>query len=414
MSSIITNTLSNGLTLIIEPMTGVRSAAVTWLLSAGCAMDPDDRLGMSTMHAELMLRGAGDLKSRAQADAFDVLGASRSAESGTHHLRLSSTMLGDRVLNALPLLVDMVRCPRFDEDAIEPVRDLALQSLASLADDPQERASIACRARHFPAPLNRSHYGTEDGLTALTRDELMEGWRTRARPGGSILAIAGAVDATAVIDRVASLLQGWEGSSSEPTISGPPPRGYAHAADETNQVQIIVMYDAPPEADATSMLERVAVNVLSGGMASRLFTEVREKRGLCYSVSAGYGSNRTQARVLAYVGTTPDKAQDSLDVLFAELRRIYSPAGAVTREEFDRAKVSMKASVVFAGESTSARAGSLAADQHRLGRPRSLSQLEEQIDAVTLDDLNAYLATRHMGTPTIQTLGPRPLNPPRV
>ncbi len=414
MSSITTSTLSNGLTLIIEPMTGVRSAAITWLLPAGCALDPADRLGMSTMHAELLLRGAGDLASRAQADAFDVLGASRSADAGTHHLRLSSTMLGDRVIAALPLLVDMVLRPRFDEDAIEPVRDLALQSLASLADDPQERASIACRARHFPVPLNRSHYGDEHGLTALTRDELIEGWGRRATPGGAILAIAGAVDPAAVTDRVASLLQSWTGATPEPVITGPPSRGYAHATDETNQVQIIVMYDAPPEGDPTSMLERVAINVLSGGMASRLFTEVREKRALCYSVSAGYGSNRSEARVLAYVGTTPDKAQESLDVLFAELHRIYSPAGAVTREEFDRAKVSMKASVVFAGESTAARAGSLAADQHRLGRPRSLSELEAQIDAVTLDDLNAYLATRRMGVPTIQTLGPRPLAPPRI
>lgn len=414
MTAIESFTLPNGLSLIIEPMTGVRSAALTWLIPAGCIYDPEDRQGMAAMFAELILRGAGALSSRAQADLFDALGASRSADAGTHHLRLSSTMLGERIVEALPLIVDMIRVPRFDEDAIEPVRDLALQSLASLADDPQERASIACRKRHFPPPINRTHYGTEEGLQALTRDELIQGWRQRATPKRSILAIAGAVDVAAIHARVTDLTTDWQGDIPEPPVATTAPRGYGHETDETNQVQIVVMYDAPPESDSSSILERIAVTVLSGGMSSRLFSEVREKRGLCYAVSAGYASDKTFARVQAYVGTTPDKAQESLDVLIAELARMYSPNGLVTPEEFARAKVSMKASIVFAGESTAARAGALAADQHRLGRPRSLAELEARIDDVTLDQLNAYLASRAMGVMTTQTLGPRPLTPPRV
>jgi predicted Zn-dependent peptidase len=147
-------------------------------------------------------------------------------------------------------------------------------------------------------------------------------------------------------------------------------------------------------------------------MSGRLFSEVREKRGLCYSVSAGYRPDRDYGVVTAYVGTTPERAQESLDVLIAELHRISTPEGRVTEEEFKRAKVGMKSGLVFSGESTGSRAVSLAADQRKLGRPRSLDELAQQVDAVTLDQLNAYLARRAIGAATIQTLGPRDLKSP--
>lgn len=412
MSRIETLTLPSGLVVIIEPMSGVRSAAVTWLVPAGFATEPEDRQGLSAMLAELLLRGAGDIGSRAQADAFDAIGASRAASVGTRHVTVSGTMLGERVGNVLPMLADMIRRPRFDAESIEPVRDLALQSLESLADDPQERAMVACRARHHPVPINRSQYGTESGIRAITRDDLVRGWERRAKPGGSILAVAGAVDPARLRARIEDLLGDWKGAADEPTPGQPPERGYAHEQDDTNQVQIVMMADAPPEASDESILERLAVTVLSGGMASRLFTQVREKRGLCYSVSAGYASDRAFARLSAYVGTTPDKAQEALNVLMDELRLMYSPKAAVTPEEFARARIGMKASIVFAGESTAARAGALAGDHYRLGKARSLADLQARIDAVTLDQLEAYLATRSLGAITIQTLGPSPLKPP--
>ena len=111
----------------------------------------------------------------------------------------------------------------------------------------------------------------------------------------------------------------------------------------------------------------------------------------------------------AYVGTTPERAQESLDVLFAELERIQSPAGKVEKDEFDRARIGMKSRLVFSGESTAARAGALAGDWHRLGRARSLDEMAAQIDAVTLDQVNDYLSKRSMGRMTVQTLGPAEL-----
>jgi predicted Zn-dependent peptidase len=223
-----------------------------------------------------------------------------------------------------------------------------------------------------------------------------------------------------VTRRVESLLAGWSGGAAPVKLGPPAPRGYAHETDQSNQVQVIVLHDAPGESDPRAVLERIVTNVLSGGMSGRLFTEVREKRGLCYAVSAGFATDRVPdgtagghyGRVLAYVGTTPERAQESLDVLHAELERINTPAGRVTPDEFRRAVVGMKSRLVFSGESTSARAGSLAADYHRLGRARNLDELAAEIDGVTLDQVNAYLAGRKLGRLTVQTLGPAALRPP--
>lgn len=412
MSRIVTRRLECGMPLIVEVMAGVRSAGLTWLVPAGTTLEPENRQGMGTMWAELLMRGAGALGSHEHADALDRLGVGRSADVGAHHMRVSATMLGDRAIEALPLIVDMVRRPRMDEASVEPARDLALQALESLKDDPQERAVLGARRRHFPAPFNRSTLGTEEGLKAITREELVSGWRELARPRGSILGIAGAVDPDALAKKLDELLKGWEGEGRTPAPGAAPVRGYAHESDKTNQVQVIAMFDGPPEAHPKSVVEKVVNSVLSGGMSGRLFTEVREKRGLCYSVSASYSGGKEFGSVLAYVGTTPERAQTSLDVLLAELERIGTPGGAVTPEEFARAMIGMKSRVVFAGESTGARGAALAHDVHRRGNARSLEEIARELEAVTLEDVNGYLSGRTLGRATIQTLGPEALKAP--
>jgi len=412
MSQITTRILPCGMPLIVESMPAVRSAALCWTTPAGSAHDPENLQGLSTMLAELLMRGAGKLGSREHADALDRLGASRGTDIDSYSLRITATTLGSRLAEVLPLMTDMVRAPRLEAAAIEPTRDLALQALASVNDEPQERAMLLLRSRHHPAPRNRSGLGTEDGLKAITRKDLVDWWSAMARPGSCIFAVAGAVDAGAIEDTLNALLAGWSGATPEPTTGPPPPRGYYHEHDETNQVQIMLAFDAPPEPSDDSILERIAMHVLAGGMGGRLFTEVREKRGLCYAVSASYRSDRDFGVTSGYVGTTPERAQDSLDVLIAELQRITTPQGAVTAEEFARAKIGMKSGIIFSGESTAARAGALAGDYRKLGRPRTLDEVAARVEGVTLDRLNDYLSRRTMGSVTIQTLGPKELRSP--
>lgn len=423
MSRISVRTLDCGMPLIVEHMPGVRSVGLTWLLPAGSATDPADRLGLCTMWSDLLFRGAGELDSRGQADAMDRLGLSRSCDPSTLHLRLGFSALGERLVEALPVIVDLVRRPRMEEEAIGPTRDLAIQAIESLADDPQERAMLALKERHAPPPLNRSGMGTIDSLTIISRTDLVEGWARQARPGsagqpgGAILAIAGDIEAAGgpatLADRLNRLLDGWSGAAPEIRVGVSATRGTLHhIPDKSAQVQVVLMHDAPAEPDPDSRLERIVASVLSGGMAARLFTEVREKRGLCYSVNASYAAERDYGRCAAYVGTTPERAQESLNVLLAELHRINSPEGRITQAEFDRAMIGIRAGLIFSGESTGARSAGLAGDQHRLGRPRSLDEIAQRYASVTLDEVHAYLARRRLGDTTIVTLGQAELKRP--
>jgi predicted Zn-dependent peptidase len=188
--------------------------------------------------------------------------------------------------------------------------------------------------------------------------------------------------------------------------------GYRHFDDPSSQVQIVAMHEAPAEREPDSRLERVVSSVLSGGMSARLFTEVREKRALCYSVSQSYAADRDFGRVMAYVGTTPERSQESLDVLMAELARISTPAGAVTEQEFERALTGIRAGIVLSGESTGARASALASDYYRLGRARSLEEIATQYASITLNEVNRYLERRTLGEVTIVTLGAKGLTRP--
>ncbi|MEC9373844.1 MAG: pitrilysin family protein, partial [Planctomycetota bacterium] len=366
--------LACGMPLVVEEIPGVRSAGVTWLVSGGTSREPEAKQGLGAMWSEILFRGAGDLDSRAHADALDRLGVSRSGRLGTFHMKLGMTLLGEKMDDALPLLVDMVRRPRMDEASVEPVRDLSIQSIEALDDEPQERVMLSLRARHNPPPFNRSDLGTIEGLKSITRGDLVDGWSGMALPRGSILGVAGHVDADRLEARLNELLDGWEGESKEATAAGKAARGYEHEDDDTNQVHIAVAHDSPREADERSLLERVVTAALSGGMSGRLFSEVREKRGLVYSVYAAYRADRDFGRTVAYAGTTPERAQETLDVLLHELRRINGAEG-ISQSEFDRAVVGMKSKLVMSGESTSARAGAIAGDFHKLGRPRSLEEM---------------------------------------
>lgn len=409
MDTITTTTLSCGLPLLVERIPGVRSVGLTWLLPAGTSRDPSNKIGLSALLGELLMRGSEWLDSRQQADAFDRLGVSRGTGVDTFNLSVSATLLGARLADALPLIVDMVRKPRFDEAGFEPARELCVQAIQSLEDDPQERVSHRLKSFHAPSPINRSNLGTIEGLQAINANEIRGLWRERAVPKGSVLALAGDVDAEQAANLLEKLLDGWSGSSNEVTWGQSTTRGYHHEPDETNQVHIALAHDSPAETSEDCWLERAVTSVLSGGMSGRLFSEVREKRSLCYSVYASYGADAKFGRTVAYSGTTPERAQETLDVLLSELRRIMTPVGAVSPEELARAIVGLKSKLIMSGESSGARAAALARDYQRLGRGRSLSELAAKYDALTLKGVNDYLARRSMGEITVMTIGPSAL-----
>lgn len=405
------HTFDNGLTLVSERNHGVQSATLRCLIPAGAVFEDIHNLGASSVCAEMLMRGAGELDSRQQADAYDRAGALRDIDNSIRYMQIGVTTLGHRIDEGVPLLMDNVRRPRMAPESFTPARELALQGVASLGDDPQQRAALAARDRHLPAPYNRSTLGTAEGISNLTHDALCRWWDTHACPGGTVISAAGDVDHDTLVDTLGEAITGWDGQVEMPAPQSDPGRGYAHLDDDSSQVQIMIVHDAPSQGHPDNHLEKLAIAVLSGGMSGRLFTEVREKRALCYAVSSSYRADKDRGVVTNYVGTTPERAQESLDVLHAEIRRIN--AGDVTQDELTRARTGLKSRLIFAGESTRARAGAIAADLINLGRVRTLEEIVEQLSAVTLDELNSYLRRRELGPLTVQTLGPTALSAPQ-
>jgi len=405
-SALYQHRLRNGLHLICEPVPGARSLAMTLLLPTGCATEPADLQGAATVLSDLIFRGCAGRTAREHCDALDLLGVQRSASVETHHLRLSATMIGTHLHDALPLLADVVLRPNLEAQAFAPSRELAVQAIDALRDEPQQRAMLLLRDRHYPQPLGRSPYGQRDHLEAMSVEQVSEFWKQRVVPDGAILAFAGSFDFDALCEQVEQQFGSWQGTVDSVAIDSDAAGGYHHDHAETTQVHLAVGFDAVAETDEQSILQRAAVAVLSGGMSCRLFTEVREKRGLCYAVYASYAGHKDRGSVVGYAGTTAPRAQETMEVLVGELRRL---SDGIESEEFERAMIGMKSSLVMQGESTAARSSALANDQYLLDHPRTLGELAERVDSITFDDLNRFVKDHRPEAMTIVTIGPNPL-----
>jgi predicted Zn-dependent peptidase len=400
------HTFANGLTLLAEPMEHVRSAALNFLLPAGCAYDPPDRAGVGAVLADLLTRGAGPRDSRELTLAMDNLGLDSGEQVGVLHLRCWGSTLARNLPATLEIYADVLLRPHLPDDELESVRSLALQDLRGLEDEPRAKVLVELRKRHYPPPLGNDHRGTAEGLAALTIDDVRRCHARQFRPRGAILSVAGNVEWGPLRDQVGRLFGGWDGEAAPPPAPGPRGDRRAHVAKELAQTQIAVAYPSVPVGDPDYYAAMGAVHVLSGGMSSRLFTEVREKRGLCYAVWATYQTFKDRATVLAYAGTTNERAQETLDLLLHELRRL--PEG-VEAEEVERVQAGLKASLIMQQESTSARAAALASDWYYLGRVRSFDEIQAAIDGLTPAKVLAHLRRCPPQDFTVVTLGPREL-----
>ncbi|XOV76344.1 MAG: M16 family metallopeptidase [Phycisphaerales bacterium] len=313
------------------------------------------------------------------------------------------------------MLVEMVRSPRLGGDdfdaSLEASRALCLQSLSSIDDEPRDKAMRELLSVHFGSPINRHTLGTREGIEAVDGASVASHYAANARPEGSIIAVAGDVDADALFERLNAMLDDWQGAPSDIASEQPGVRGVHHIEQKSNQVHIALSYDAPRETDDPDCwYERLGTAVLSGGMSGRLFTEVREKRGLCYSVYASYGSGKHHGRVTAYAGTTPERAQETLDVLVSELQRVRT--GRIGRRQRVRTRPHRPEEQACPQRRVvPRRASALAADYDRLGRCRSLDELAQKVDSITLDKLNGYLQATplDLSKTSVVTIGPAPL-----
>jgi predicted Zn-dependent peptidase len=406
---IYTHTFTNGLTLLAEPMRSLESAAFTLRVPGGSVHEPEGRGGLAVMTNEMTLRGCGERDSRQFVEDLDTLGVQRGDSVADALAGYSGATLAANLVPALAIYADVLRRAHLPDDELDSVRMMALQELAGIEDEPGQRSMQELRKLHYPHPWGRRSQGEKAALESISLDEIRGHYERCFRPNGCVISVAGKIDWPRIRDEVERLFGDWKPVPENKVVETPRSVRRKHIDHESNQTHIAVAYDSIPYKHPDYFQAWGAVGVLSGGMSARLFTEVREKRGLCYTVSASQATLKERGSVLCYSSTSAERAQETLDVLIGELVRL---AQGVEPHELDRLKARIKSGLIMQQESSMSRSSSIARDWYLLDRVRTMDEIEAQVDALSADSINAYLKQNPPRDFTVVTLGPKSLEVP--
>jgi predicted Zn-dependent peptidase len=400
----------NGLALVTQRMDWVESAAFSLLVPAGCSREFRQLLGLSNITCEMVQRGCGPRDSRQFVNDLENLGVDHSASVSNAHTSLGGAMPAEQLDEALAIHADLVQRPHLPAEQLEDARLACIQEIRALEDNLAQRALQELRQRRYGDPFGRSSQGTLDTMRRITLDDIREFFTATYRPNGAILSVAGNIDFPRLRDQVGQLFADWKPAPVPGQDEVPGDGSPWHIPHESNQTHITISYESVPYSHPDYYQARAAVGVLSDGMSSRLFTEVREKRGLCYAVYAVCHTLRDRGSVFCYAGTTAERAQDTLDVVIHELRELSQ---GVRSDELQRLKARLKSSLIMQQESSSSRSGSIAADWYYLQRVQTLEEVGRIVDQLTCESINGYLARNPPADFLVVTLGQSELELPR-
>lgn len=404
-------TLGNGITVVGEHLPDLESVAVAFVVDAGAVHDPTGKCGVAALSGEMCLRGAGERTSRGVVEAFEAVGAQWSQGVSSTHATFTGAMVARHLPAVLPIYADILRRPLLPDDEFEAAKQMVLQTLAGIEDDPGHRTISALRRIHCPAPWGMPPEGITADVESLTNDDVRAFLAGHLHARGMIVSIAGRIDWDDAVKRLDDLFGDWQPGPDAPIIDQPRGPSSRHVPHDSQQTHVALAWSVPPYRDETSYEATAALSILGGGTSSRLFTEVRERRGLCYTVSAGYQTRRHFATATCYAGTSAERAQETLDVILAEIDRL---PGSLTGEELDRVKARVKSGLVMQQESSGARATALARQWYHLGRIQPLVEELERYDRLTVAGLESWLAAHPPRDLSVVSLGREPLEVPRA
>lgn len=399
-------TLPNGLTLAAEQRPGP-GFAFDLRLPLGSAHDPAGQEGSSALLEEWLGKGAGPRDARAFQDALDDLGLRRGGGVGAEATRFAVSGLNADLEAALSLYADLVQRPQLPEGELAVLTDLARQDLEAMADSPSEQLALAARRLAFPAEAGpfagyaHPASGTLSGLAAVTPASV-RGLYARYGAAGSILSVVSAWPVQEVERMVRELYGDWTPGHAEPVPLTFQPDLCTHLAGDGHQAHLSLYWRGVDPAHPDWLPWHLALGVLSGGSASRIFVAVREERGLAYSASIGPQVLGHQGFIGGYAGSTPARAQETLDVMLAEFTRLKA---GISGPEFLRAKGALIASTVFGTESLRGRVVAMTRDLSLYGRVRQPGELRVQVEALTPEQVNRFLQRWQPGEPNLVTLG---------
>jgi predicted Zn-dependent peptidase len=402
------HTCANGLQIVGQRMPSLASVTFGIQFAAGMREEPDETLGLTHLLSDMVFQGTEHRSVRQLTEEFEAIGARRGGETGSEFARYSAQIVGNRFDRALELIADVVRYPTFPADEFTQMRSVQLQEIRRRDDEPMRRIMDLARETFYAGTkLGRRALGTAETVERMRPDDLRAFWRAYYAPQGALLSIAGNFNWDHVVERVEALLGDWSGApASSPEQTPHPESGANIEIAEGNQEHIVMVYPFPKYGDPDYYAALVVTEIFGGGMTSRLFREVREKRGLVYSVAAMFVPNGVYGAQYLYAGTTPEKAHETVAVLREQMRLLREEG--VSADELERAKVQLKSEIVMRGESSAARMGALARSWWFERRLIPIHETKEAIDGVSQEQITRLLTRFPPAQPlVVAAIGPR-------
>jgi predicted Zn-dependent peptidase len=382
-------TLENGLRILTVPMPHTRSVTVSFYVGAGNRYESASHAGISHFLEHMLFKGSSARPTAQEiSEAVDnvggVLNGATDRELTVYYIKVANTHLA----LALDILVDMLREPVFDKAEVEKERKVIIEELAMVADSPAQLAEVRLDSLLWPdGPLGWDVGGTEETVAALPRDEMLSYLSRQYVPNNTVLSVAGNVEHEEVVQLCQDALADWAVADSDPWTPAAgdwtgPALTLLNKRTEQTQITLAVrgVSSRDPDRHAVDLLSAV----LGEGMSSRLFMELRERRGLCYDVHS-YTTHYLDAGAFSvYAGVDPSNGSTALSAVLAELDKLRE---GIPVPELRKAKELTKGHILLRMEDTRSVAGWVGGQELLHGEVKTADEIANEIEAVTLDDV---------------------------
>ncbi|HEY2446737.1 MAG TPA: pitrilysin family protein [Rhizomicrobium sp.] len=399
----ITN-LPNGLTVATDPMPQLESASLGVWVNSGARHETEHQMGVSHMLEHMAFKGTKRRSARAIAEEIEAVGGALNAYTSREQTAFHARVLKADVPLAVDILADILTHPTFDPTELERERQVVLQEIGQARDTPDDIVFDHLQEAVYPGqPMGWPILGNERTVGSFDRKDLAQYMGANYRAAGMTLIASGAVDHSEMVE-IAARNFGDLGFGAAPhSESARYVGGEIRVPEELEQVHVAYAFPGIASGDDDLFAAQVYVTALGGGMSSRLFQEIREKRGLCYSIYAFANSFVDGGMIGVYAGTGQAEAAE-ISALVAE--QMAALALTASAEEVARAKAQLRSGLLMGLERPSARTEQIAAHLLAYGRVVSLDEIKAKLDAVDSGDVRRFGERLMTTRPALAAIGP--------
>ncbi|TLS37378.1 M16 family metallopeptidase [Pseudalkalibacillus caeni] len=380
-------TCSNGLRIVLENIPTVRSVAIGIWIGTGSRFEPKAENGISHFLEHMFFKGTEKRSAREIAESFDSIGGQVNAFTSKEYTCYYAKVLDDHAEHALDILSDMFFHSTFEAGELAKEKNVVLEEIKMYEDTPDDIVhDLLSQASYGDHPLGYPILGTQETLDSFNGDMLRQYMQNYYTPDNIVISVAGNVD-EAFIEHVKSYFEGYKTGQEKPDIEKPVFKSDKIARKkETEQAHLCLGYQGLPfgTPDIYSLI--VMNNILGGSMSSRLFQEVREERGLAYSVFSYHSAFKDNGLLTIYGGTAPGQLEQLYETISNTLTGLKQEG--ISEKELSNCKEQLKGNLMLSLESTNSRMSRNGKNELLLNKHRTLDDIIENIEGVTHEDVN--------------------------